>query len=497
MIYKFYSKEPGKAYISNRLWLPKSRNQGDGLVRPGPVKRALEFKVQNQGGQQEFKLWDETHDHIITPREFLTPAHYSDYSFPFIDARPEFDTVEFEDLVVPRNEEQERAWAALAVNDNGILNLACGKGKTKLSLKKIAQRGTPTLVVVPDGGLLDQWVKSVQGDDRTPPGLRFDGKVGIIQGSTFDWKHPLTIALVTTLGIRIRDGKLPEELFRYFGLIVYDEVHQLGAPMFSLTAPPFYGDRIGLTATIEREDGLDPIYRYHIGEPFYTDLSQSLVPRIYFQQTPASIPHQLARINGITNISVLRTMMGTDAVGNIFRYWTIKKALDEGRKIICLSHSKAQLRLFHAMFPGSGLIISETDRATRTSVLRNSQICFAIAKLGSTGVDDDRLDTLFWLTPFRSRIALQQSMGRIQREHPSKMYPVMVVFEDWMVNPLRKLCQNLRTKLKEWNYKFETLKPNNLPRELPPDVLAAYEAAYKLLTPEDEDGADEPEAEGY
>ena len=40
--------------------------------------------------------------------------------------------------------------------------------------------------------------------------------------------------------------------------------------MFSLTAAPFYGDRIGLTATVKEKMALDPIYRYHIGEPFYS-----------------------------------------------------------------------------------------------------------------------------------------------------------------------------------------------------------------------------------
>jgi superfamily II DNA or RNA helicase len=482
-IYDFVEKEPDKAYVSNKLWLPKKR------IRLGPVQRALEFMVQTKDGQDTMKLWDQSKYHIICPREFLHPKVYGDYLFPFIDLRPQFKKVYFKDLVKPRNPEQQAAWDALAANDNGILNLGCGKGKTKLALKKIAQRGVPTLVIVPDGGILDQWRKSIHGDDRTPPGLEYRGKMGLIQGGVFDWKHDITLALVTSLWPKIEDGTCPDELFRHFGLVVYDEVHQIGAPKFSQTAWPFFGDRIGLTATVQREDGLDPIYRYHIGEPFYSDLKQDLVPEIFFQQTPVLLDPDLAKVGTMTNISVLRSMLGKDFVSNSYRYWCIKEAVDQGRKILCLGHSIAQLRLFHAMFPDSGIIIGDVPQEVRTDILRKHQLVFAIARLGATGVDDDRLDTLFWLSPFKSRIQLQQSMGRIQRYLEGKKHPVMVVFEDSFVGPLRTLCNKLKKTLREWKFKYSILHPIQTPAGLPPKVMKSYELQLKELTPDD-DGID-------
>lgn len=478
----FVLKEPGKAYVADKLWLPKSG------VRMESVQRALEFTVATPKGMVTHRLWSASKHHIICPREFIPTAHYKNYPFPFIDLRPKFQHVEFKDLVVPRDEEQEAAWKSLQAARNGILVLGCGKGKTRLGLKKIATTGVPTLVIVPDGGILEQWKESIYGNKLTgiKPSLSFEGELGLIQGPVFNWAKPITLALVTTLWQRIEKGLVPSEMFRYFGLIVYDEVHQIGAPKFSLTASPFYGDRIGLTATVEREDGLDPIYRYHLGEPFYTDLKQDLVPRIYFQRTPASFDDTPAKnVAGVTNISLLRSMLGKDFGANVFRYWSIKQALDAGRKILCLSHSVAQLKLFHAMFPGSGLIIGATHREDRMGILRSSQICFAIAKLGSTGVDDDQLDTLFWLTPFRSKISLQQSMGRIQREKKGKKTPVMSVFEDSAIKPLRGLCQSIRHTLKQWQYKFETVVPEKLPTQLPGSVKPLYDAALALLEPDE------------
>ena len=480
----FPVKEPDKAYLSNSLWLPKSG------IREGPVQRALEFTVYSEAEQANIllRLWDESSTHVICPREFLPAKQYSNYAFPFVDLRPAFQKVDFEDLVIPRDEEQERAWEALKLHDNGILNLACGKGKTKLSLKKIAQRGVPTLVIVPDTGILTQWIESIYGDEEKglKPGLRFEGELGMVQGAVCKWAHPVTLALVTTLYRRIEEGALPEEFFRYFGLVIYDEVHRIGAPKFSLTAKPFYGDRIGLTATAEREDGLDPIYRYHIGDIFYSDLSQRVIPDIYFQQVPSHIKFEDARTKaGTINISILRSLLARDSVANIFRYWHIKTALDAGRKILALSHSKVQLKLLHALFPGSGLIVSETK--DRMNVLRDNQLVFAIAKLGNEGIDDDRLDTLFQLTPYKSKNALQQSFGRIQRPLPGKKKPLVVIFEDWLAPPLKKLCQSLKHELKLWKYPFNTVKPNDVPQQLPPELSEIYRTAMQALAKEEEE----------
>jgi superfamily II DNA or RNA helicase len=475
MIYTFYEKEADKAYIANRLWLPKSG------VRSQAVKQNLQFSASAQKGQIQLHLWSESRHHLICPREFIPTRMYPEFNFPFVDVRPSFREVDFEDLVKPWNEDQVRAWEALRYNDNGIFNLACGKGKTKLGVKKIAHKRVPAIIVVPDAGILDQWRRSIHGDERTPPGLRFKGDLGIIAGDTFDWAHPVTLALITTLAARIKDGRIPEEFWRFFGLWLYDECHQTGAPDFNLTIRDAYGDKIGLTATVEREDGLTPVYLYHLGMPFYTDLVQELIPEIIFQQTPVRIPHEEALINGRTNVGVLRTVLGKNRAGNVFRYWEIRKAMDEGRKILCISHSTAQLYLFHKLFPDSGLITGETDRELRTDILRNHQVCFAISRLGSQGVDDQALDTVFYLTPFRSKIALQQSMGRIQRVYPGKKEPRYIVFEDWLCTSLKKLCQQLRARLTEWGYKYTARKPGTLPLDFPSEICDAYDAEFQRV----------------
>ena len=482
----FVRKDPDKAYIGESLWLPKSK------VRTESLKTALEFTVSGMGGTERHVMWGETTHHIVCPREFLRAKDYKSYGFPFVDMRPKFQRVDFTCHVKPRNTEQEKALAALMENDSGVLNLGCGKGKTKLSLLKIAQRKVPTLVIVPNGGIMSQWEEAILGDKERgiAPSLEFEGEMGMIKGPVFNWAAPITLALVSTLWMRIEAGTVPAQMYSYFGLIIYDEVHQIGAPKFSLTARPFVGDKIGLTATVEREDGLDPIYLYHIGEPFYSDLEQELIPRIYFQQTPVVLDYEKAKAGDMMNVSLLRTMLGRNYSGNVYRYHQIRDAVDAGRKVLCLSHSVDQLKLFNAMFPGGGLIIGSTPQDKRMQVLRESKICFAIASLGSTGIDDSSLDTLFWLTPFRSKNALQQSMGRIQRAKVGKKQPVMVVFEDWSTPTLRKLCMTLKATLRKWKYQVETCSPTDSPSELPMDAKQNYLEAFQKL-PERGEAVDE------
>src|SRR5690606_828948 len=118
----------------------------------------------------------------------------------------------------------------------------------------------------------------------------------------------------------------------------------------------------------------------------------------------------------------------------------------------------------------------------RTKILRGHQLVFAIARLGSQGVDDPKLDTLFWLTPFRSKIALQQSMGRIQRAYEGKKTPVMTVFEDYEVPPLKRLCVKLRSNLFSWGFKVETHAPTQFSPYFPTQEMNdVYAGAYAEL----------------
>lgn len=446
-------RAPDVAYVSNNLWLPRSG------IREQAVKGALQFfAVQGKDMVLE-KMWEETEHHIICPREFIPPAEYGNYKFPFVDLTPkQWPRSGVTANVTFRDERQRQAFEAMLQHQNGILNLAPGRGKTVIALAHAAALGCPALIVVHNTYLMEQWQERIAQFLTLPPGAH----VGVVQEDRFDWEQPVVVAMIHTLALRARNGKLPPEFFQHFGVVYFDEVHHLAAPFFVATAPLILGQRYGLTATDKRTDGLEFVYNYHLGGTFFRDLVPDLTPRVYFQQTPTFIDLKDKHVHDITgqvNIPKLRSALGEHLEGNKFRAQCIQEALNEGRKILAVGHSKKQLQLLHQVFPDSALIVQETPQKERTSLVQTSQLTLAIAKLGVEGLDDEKIDVLFFLTPFSNENDLVQSFGRIQRAHTGKKQPVVVIFEDSLIPPFRFLCRKLKQHLKGWKYPFETLAP--------------------------------------
>lgn len=443
-------REHNKAYLSDMLWLPRSK------IAEGSVKEALQFWAMQEGSPVLQKLWTETNDHLICPREFLAPESYHLYPFPVIDLTPRRfprTNVWFKGEL---RGNQVEAYDTFSRARSGVLNLAPGKGKTVLALKRAADIGCPTLIVVHNTYLLEQWQERIGQFLELPPKQH----IGRIQAQEFDWHCPITIAMIHTLANRAEKGDLPADFAKHFGMVIFDEVHHLSAPLFVQTAPIIKGLRYGLTATANRLDGTDFIFKYHIGPVFYTDLTQDLIPRVYFQLTPTYVNPDDPEVRdkaGELSIPKLRSYIGKMPEANEFRAKCIRQALDHGRKVLALSHSKAQLQNLYEMFPEAGLVIAETPQHLRTEIVQKSRVCFVIAQLGAEGLDDDMLDTLFILTPFSSPNDLQQFIGRIQRSKEGKSTPVVTIFDDVNIVPFHLLCRKLKRTLKERNMPIEVL----------------------------------------
>ncbi len=154
------------------------------------------------------------------------------------------------------------AWWAdgSAAGGNGVLVLPCGAGKTVIGLAAMAQAGTHTLIVATSILAARQWIKELTQKTGIDPEL-----VGEYSGERKQLR-PITVATYQVLTWRDpnadTDAGLGEAhphlgLFdeQRWGLVVYDEVHLLPAPVFRATARIQAVRRLGLTATLIREDG--------------------------------------------------------------------------------------------------------------------------------------------------------------------------------------------------------------------------------------------------
>lgn len=475
--FAFVIKDPDKAYLGSQLWLPKAH------VNTRSIKASLEFEVRGDEGQEFLQLWEETPHHLAVPREYLLQEDYETLSFPIVDMTPQnFPEAHFKSKLIldykePTEDTQRKAFAVFSEKSNGLLQLACGKGKTCLALHKIAHERRNALIIVNQTTILDQWERAI-GDF-----LEFDGRIGRIQGDPekWDWRHPITIAMLHSLA-RHPDAVTPD-MRRWFGMVVWDEVHHLSAPYFCVTATMFTGKRFGLTATANREDGTEVIYNYHLGEVFYKDLMQTVKPTIVFRQTPFSIPPEEYMENvmdarGNANISKLRSYVGTELQErNEYQARDIQAALDSGRKVLALGHSVEQLKILNKMFQergaDCGLCTGQQKVVERWKALRDKRLIFGTHQLVMEAIDEDSLDTLYWLTPFGSqhpdggKNALQQGMGRIQgyRFRQGMKQPLVVIFDDIYIPHFHRMCNVLRKQMRRWPvdeggpYPYRTLKP--------------------------------------
>ncbi|MBU2694603.1 DNA repair helicase XPB [Pimelobacter sp. 30-1] len=134
---------------------------------------------------------------------------------------------------------------------SGVVVLPCGAGKTLVGAAAMAHAQATTLILVTNTVSARQWKDElVRRTSLTPD------EIGEYSGTVKEIR-PVTIATYQVITTK-RKGVYPHlELFdaRDWGLIVYDEVHLLPAPIFRMTADLQARRRIGLTATLVREDG--------------------------------------------------------------------------------------------------------------------------------------------------------------------------------------------------------------------------------------------------
>jgi DNA excision repair protein ERCC-3 len=136
---------------------------------------------------------------------------------------------------------------------SGVIVLPCGAGKTIVGLACMAQLQTSTLILTTSVTATRQWVAEILDKTMLPVDA-----IGEYNGHVKDI-CPVTVATYNILTWRTgRTEKFAHlELFdqRDWGLIIYDEVHLLPAPVFQVTAGLQARRRLGLTATLVREDG--------------------------------------------------------------------------------------------------------------------------------------------------------------------------------------------------------------------------------------------------
>ena len=443
--------KPGVAYLGSTLWVPKTHYV--------ETQVGARLTYANPRAKEKVVAYASMPHHWSVPRNFMTPESLALRGIELVDARPtKYPSVSLRSSVVLDSKEPAKSYqrdgsaALLAAPMDAILCLRCGAGKTAVSLHSAAQLGVPVLVVVDDRGLARQWIRDIEkfyGLSRKQIGQVYDGRM--------DWEREVTIATVQTLATKIRDGALPFEMTRHFGVVIMDEAHMMGAPFFNTAIPPFPGRRWGLSATPQRHDEFDPLLSYTIGDVAFTYLEPELRPKVVFR-----------RLDTTLNLSDKNVIQQTHDranelhLGMLFKYFSTREdriqkivkdvsdAVGIGRQCLVLTHSRDMCELLEGRFAGGGATHGGVKGDRHFEIVEDSNPLIAIMKRGKQALDKASLDTVFAVEPFTKAGVLQQVMGRALRPSPGKAPPTIIIYEDVNIKALRSMCNKLRATLSRW-----------------------------------------------
>jgi superfamily II DNA or RNA helicase len=403
-----------------------SENQLVTLKRQLTVEPVVDEKYKT--ADLEYKVFTMSMNYIYIPRHFIH-HEFQTASNNFKD--PVSIHVTFEGSLKSSTHQPEAVEAVLHglhTNGSGILSLPTGYGKTTVALYILCQMSMKTLIVVHKEFLMNQWYERIQ---QFIPHAR----VGRIQANVVDVDDKdIVIGMLQSLSSKEYDRKH----FRGFGMTIIDETHHVCTRTFSKLFSKINTKHIlGLSATIERKDGLTKVLHWFLGGILFkverTTQKQVCVECLSFSCPEyESFPINRARqpnipeaINILTNIPERNQLI----------LQTIQTKLGQNRRVLVLTdrrqHCKDLLESFtcREQHYTGGLYIG----GMKPDDLKKSEeasVIFATFSLAYEGLDIPVLDTLILATP---KSDIVQSVGRILRETEGKQNDpcVIDIIDEW------------------------------------------------------------------
>jgi DNA excision repair protein ERCC-3 len=306
---------------------------------------------------------------------------------------------------------------------SGVVVLPCGAGKTIVGIASMVRLGLRTLVLCAGHTAVQQWKREILA--RTTLGPE---DVGEYSGHLKELK-PVTISTYQLLTWRPdKHGGAPHFKLLYqgaWGLVIYDEVHLLPAPVFRETALLQARRRLGLTATLVREDGREGDVFALIG-PKRFDLPWKelehqgwiATARCVEIRVPLSDPDRLRYVEASprarTRIAALNARKGAVLEQLLERH------ADE--QILVLGTYLDQLRWLAERF-GLELITGQTSNRERDRIFgqfRSGELrVLALSKVGNFAIDLPAASVAIQVSgTFGSRQEEAQRLGRVLRPKP-------------------------------------------------------------------------------
>ncbi len=303
---------------------------------------------------------------------------------------------------------------------SGIIVLPCGSGKTVVGMVVMTRCAAETLIVTTNVVASRQWIRELL--DKTH--LKAEN-IGEYNGTNKSIK-PVTVATYQILTYRKRKTmEFPHfDLFQQqkWGLIIYDEVHLLPAPLFRISADMQATRRLGLTATLIREDGKEKDVFSLIGPkkidiPWKILEGQGWIAQATCEEVRVKLDQKGKMDYAISDLREKITVAASNPEKTaVVRYLLKKHRKDQvliiGQYLAQLNNLKEKLQL--------PLITGATPNNEREILYQNFRegkiTALIVSKVGNFAVDLPDANVLIQISgTFGSRQEEAQRLGRLLR----------------------------------------------------------------------------------
>ena len=340
---------------------------------------------------------------------------------------------------------------------DGVISLQTGGGKTVCGLYIASTLQVPTLVLVHNTFLKDQWIERIST-------FLPNARIGNVQGDKIDIENrDIVVAMLQSVSMK----NYPPNTFARFGFLIVDECHHIASESFSQAIPKLTCEHmLGLSATPERKDKLMHVINWFLGPILYKSDTSDKVDEKVLVEVHEFEPPDYAYNDIIYNSSGV--MFTSLMINKVVEYEPRNKLLielledifeDLDRQILVLTdrvdHTKTLFDLLPTHIQEESCVLGRNVKADqRAEWCSTKRILLATYSMCKEGFDVSTLNTLLIATP---RPDVDQIVGRILRTDKTtrKIDPLIID----VVDPAFRRQFQVRNQLyKQRNYTVTKMK---------------------------------------
>jgi superfamily II DNA or RNA helicase len=297
---------------------------------------------------------------------------------------------------------------------DGIISLHTGGGKTVCALYIASRLRLPTLVIIHNSFLRDQWI------DRVKAFLP-NARIGRVQADVCDVADKdIVIVMLQTLSMK----ELTVDLFKPIGLVIVDECHHIASEVFVQALPKVTSKyMLGLSATPDRKDKLMYAIHWFLGPLLYKSETGDSVDtkvnvEVYEYQNDDPVFNEIVTSSqGMVSVPIMVNKLTACEDRTAWLCRIIEDVMDTDRQMLVLSdrvqHCEDILAGLTPELQEKACILSTAVKSdVRTEYCKTKAILIATYSMCREGFDVPSLNTLLMATP---RPDIDQIVGRILR----------------------------------------------------------------------------------